>query len=189
VGGTVPRPWREPYCRTGASRCRQICRRPTVPQSQATGECGVQKTISLVRIVHARELTSRLEMTINQLSRHFFRSNCILGLLSLSATHLCAANTWTLIGWSDFGINQMERDYSLYVIYPPYGTVHAQLIDPTGTLPCLVSSLSKASIHRAGGETAESCTAKFRFPRAWSPVFNSSAQNFWPALDEICKRF
>src|SRR5271166_5565060 len=57
-----------------------------------------------------------------------------LVLLLLAGSPLHAANSWTLIGWSDFGINDMERDYSLFAIYPPYGTVHAQLIDPTGLL-------------------------------------------------------
>ncbi|HEY3838467.1 MAG TPA: Ig-like domain-containing protein [Bryobacteraceae bacterium] len=51
----------------------------------------------------------------------------------LSAGVLPAA-TWTMIGWSDFGVNPMERDYSVFAIYPPYGTVHAQLIDSTGVL-------------------------------------------------------
>jgi uncharacterized protein (TIGR03437 family) len=55
-------------------------------------------------------------------------------ITALAATSLNAANVWRLVGWSDFGINPMERDYSLFAIYPPYGTIHAQLIDPTGTL-------------------------------------------------------
>ena len=57
-----------------------------------------------------------------------------LSLMTFAATSLPAANTWKLIGWSDFGINDMERDYSLFAIYPPYGTIHAQLIDSTGVL-------------------------------------------------------
>jgi uncharacterized protein (TIGR03437 family) len=64
--------------------------------------------------------------------RHFTRYT--LALTFLTALSLPAANSWRLIGWSDFGINPMERDYSLFGIYPPSGTIHAQLIDPTGAL-------------------------------------------------------
>src|SRR5580693_4782884 len=63
---------------------------------------------------------------------HYMRH--VVAILLFTAIRLPAANIWTLIGWSDFGINPMERDYSVFAIYPPYGTIHAQLIDPTGAL-------------------------------------------------------
>lgn len=63
-------------------------------------------------------------------------------LLFLAAASLPAANNWKLIAWSDFGINPMERDYSLFAIYPPYATIHAQLIDPTGALYTGVSGVT-----------------------------------------------
>jgi uncharacterized protein (TIGR03437 family) len=47
---------------------------------------------------------------------------------------LHAATSWTLLGWSEFGVNSMERDYSVFAIWPPYVTLHAQLIDASGKL-------------------------------------------------------
>ncbi|MEN8162844.1 MAG: cytochrome C, partial [Acidobacteriota bacterium] len=41
---------------------------------------------------------------------------------------------WTLIGWNDLGMHCMDADYSVMAILPPYNTVHAQLIDPSGNL-------------------------------------------------------
>lgn len=41
---------------------------------------------------------------------------------------------WTLIGWNDLGMHCMDADYSVFSILPPYNTVHAQLIDPSGDL-------------------------------------------------------
>ena len=47
---------------------------------------------------------------------------------------LRAANVWRIIGWSEYGINNVERDYSLFAIYPPSAIIRAQVIDPTGAL-------------------------------------------------------
>lgn len=47
---------------------------------------------------------------------------------------LSAATSWTILGWSEHGINSVERDYSVFGIWPPYVTIHAQLIDASGKL-------------------------------------------------------
>jgi len=41
---------------------------------------------------------------------------------------------WTLVGWNDLGMHCMDADYSIFSILPPYNTIHAQLIDPSGEL-------------------------------------------------------
>ena len=41
---------------------------------------------------------------------------------------------YTLIGWNDLGMHCMDADYSVFSILPPYNTIHAQLIDPSGEL-------------------------------------------------------
>jgi hypothetical protein len=41
---------------------------------------------------------------------------------------------WTLLGWNNLGMHCMDSDYSVFSILPPYNTINAQLIDPTGKL-------------------------------------------------------
>ncbi len=45
-----------------------------------------------------------------------------------------AAAGYRLVGWSELGMHCMDSDYSLMAILPPYNTIHAQLIDPSGKL-------------------------------------------------------
>lgn len=39
---------------------------------------------------------------------------------------------WTLVGWNDLGMHCMDDDYAVFSILPPYNTIHAQLVDPSG---------------------------------------------------------
>jgi hypothetical protein len=39
-----------------------------------------------------------------------------------------------LIGWNNLGMHCMDSDFSVFAILPPYNTIHAQLIDASGTL-------------------------------------------------------
>ncbi len=39
---------------------------------------------------------------------------------------------WTLVGWNDLGMHCMDADYAVFSILPPYNTIHAQLLDPSG---------------------------------------------------------
>ncbi|MBI3784208.1 MAG: hypothetical protein HY270_12500, partial [Deltaproteobacteria bacterium] len=39
---------------------------------------------------------------------------------------------WTLVGWNNLGMHCMDGDYSLFSLLPPYNTVVAQLVDPSG---------------------------------------------------------
>ncbi len=49
-----------------------------------------------------------------------------------------------LIGWNDLGMHCDDgRDYSIFGVLPPYNTIHAHLIDGTGTLV-----VSPGGIHR-----------------------------------------
>jgi len=41
---------------------------------------------------------------------------------------------WTLVGWNNLGMHCMDADYSVFSILPPFNTIHAQLIDPSGLL-------------------------------------------------------
>lgn len=41
---------------------------------------------------------------------------------------------WTIVAWNDLGMHCMDGDYSVFSILPPYNTIHAQVIDPSGKL-------------------------------------------------------
>ena len=41
---------------------------------------------------------------------------------------------WTVAGWNNLGMHCMDSDYSVMSILPPYNTIHAQLLDPSGNL-------------------------------------------------------
>ncbi len=45
-----------------------------------------------------------------------------------------ADNSWTLIGWNNLGMHCMDADYAVFALLPPYNTIHAQLVTPTGEL-------------------------------------------------------
>ncbi len=59
----------------------------------------------------------------------------VLGVfILLLAAALPGATPWTILAWSDFGMNPVERDYSVFAIWPPYGTIRAQVMDASGKL-------------------------------------------------------
>lgn len=41
-------------------------------------------------------------------------------------------NQWKILGWNDLGMHCMDDSYEVFSILPPYNTIHAQLIDPSG---------------------------------------------------------
>ena len=61
-------------------------------------------------------------------------SGAVAVLSFFAGSALPGATPWTIFAWSEFGVNPVERDYSVFAIWPPYGTLRAQLIDNTGTL-------------------------------------------------------
>ena len=49
-------------------------------------------------------------------------------------TSAASSTGWTLVGWNNLGMHCMDSDYSVFSILPPYNTIHAQLVDPSGRL-------------------------------------------------------
>ncbi|MGE5234957.1 MAG: PKD domain-containing protein [Acidobacteriota bacterium] len=43
-----------------------------------------------------------------------------------------AATGWRLVGWNNLGMHCDDADFSVFSTLPPYNTIDAQLIDPTG---------------------------------------------------------
>lgn len=39
---------------------------------------------------------------------------------------------WTLLVWNDLGMHCVDEDFSVFAILPPFNTLNAQLLDPTG---------------------------------------------------------
>ncbi|MGH7786122.1 MAG: Ig-like domain-containing protein [Candidatus Binatia bacterium] len=50
------------------------------------------------------------------------------------AAPVWGAEEWTLIGWNNLGMHCMDPDYGVFALLPPYNTLQAQLIDPSGRL-------------------------------------------------------
>ena len=51
----------------------------------------------------------------------------LLGLVPAQANYI-------LVGWNNLGMHCMDSDYSIFSILPPYNTIQAQLIGPSGQL-------------------------------------------------------
>ena len=60
----------------------------------------------------------------------------LIALVLVAATPIAFAqgSGYTLVGWNDLGMHCMDADYSVFSILPPYNTIHAQLINPSGDL-------------------------------------------------------
>jgi len=65
------------------------------------------------------------------------------------------AQTWTVIGWNDLGIHCTDGiDFSVFSVLPPYNTLHAQIVDPTGNL--LTQPAGMTVTYEAVSDTAKS---------------------------------
>ena len=41
---------------------------------------------------------------------------------------------WKVIAWNNLGMHCMDADFSVFAILPPYNTIQAHVIDPSGRL-------------------------------------------------------
>ncbi len=58
-----------------------------------------------------------------------------LGLIAAVIAPVAGAATgYTVVGWNNLGMHCMDADYGVFSILPPYNTIHAQIIDPSGHL-------------------------------------------------------
>jgi hypothetical protein len=56
-------------------------------------------------------------------------------ILALAPDHLAPEETpagWTLLAWNDLGMHCVDEDFSVFAILPPFNTLNAQLLDPSG---------------------------------------------------------
>jgi PKD repeat protein len=54
----------------------------------------------------------------------------VLGVPRLDAQ----GSGWKVVAWNNLGMHCMDADFSVFAILPPYNTIQAQVIDPTGQL-------------------------------------------------------
>jgi hypothetical protein len=45
-----------------------------------------------------------------------------------------SAASYTVVAWNNLGMHCMDADFSVLSLLPPYNTIHAQVIDPSGVL-------------------------------------------------------
>ncbi len=100
-------------------------------------------------------------------------------LLSLAALPVQAAN-WTLVGWNNLGMHCMDGDYSVLSLLPPYNTIHAQLIDPSGNLVTTPSGITVTyeAIADADGSINTTSQGKTNFWQFVLPLYGAA-----PAFD------
>ena len=94
--------------------------------------------------------------------------------LACLATTPAAAARHTLIGWNNLGMHCMDGDYSVLSLLPPYNTIHAQLVSPTGAL---IDDPAAAGI-----------TVTYRAVADPSGSINTTSlnkTNFWMHVDEL----
>src|SRR5512136_1350041 len=52
----------------------------------------------------------------------------------IAAAGMASAAGYTIVGWNNLGMHCMDADFSVLSLLPPYNTIHAQVIDPSGAL-------------------------------------------------------
>ncbi len=65
------------------------------------------------------------------MARSLMIGTAALGLLLLGRAALAHAS-YTIVGWNNLGMHCMDAEFSVLTILPPYNTIHAQVIDPSG---------------------------------------------------------
>ncbi|HRY43891.1 MAG TPA: hypothetical protein P5164_08095, partial [Thermoanaerobaculia bacterium] len=63
-------------------------------------------------------------------------------LLALLPGAAVSPTGWTVVAWNNLGMHCMDADFALFAILPPYNTIHAQVVDPSGRLVKSGSSVS-----------------------------------------------
>ena len=90
------------------------------------------------------------------------------------ATTPAAAARYTLIGWNNLGMHCMDGDYSVLSLLPPYNTIHAQLVSPTGQLIDDPAAAGITVTYRAVADPTGSINTT-----------SLNKTNFWMHVDEL----
>ncbi|HZR83401.1 MAG TPA: Ig-like domain-containing protein [Candidatus Binatia bacterium] len=87
--------------------------------------------------------------------RAFFRTSSIWAIAVFWATSAAAAG-YTIIGWNNLGMHCMDADFSVLCLLPPYNTIHAQIIDPSGKLVSNPAAIGLTVTYEAIADTTGS---------------------------------
>jgi hypothetical protein len=80
------------------------------------------------------QTNTRTKGTGDQATRQQQRAQ-IMDRISGSQISDFPRGTWTLVGWNNLGMHCMDgNDYTVFSILPPYNSIYAQLIDPSGQI-------------------------------------------------------
>jgi hypothetical protein len=88
------------------------------------------------------------------------------------------AADYTVVGWNNLGMHCMDSDFSVLSLLPPYNTIHAQLLDPTGALvtdPTLAGiTVTYEAIADPTGSINTTSQGKTNFWQYAFPLFGAS---------------
>ena len=72
---------------------------------------------------------------------------------------------WRVVAWNDLGMHCMDADFRALAILPPFNTIHAQLIDPSGVLVTVPGSvtLTYEAVADGAGSINRSSVGKTNF--------------------------
>ena len=65
-----------------------------------------------------------------------------MSALVLGLAGAAGGTGWTVVGWNNLGMHCMDADFSVFAILPPYNTIQAQVMDPTGVLVTSASGVT-----------------------------------------------
>ncbi len=87
-----------------------------------------------------------------------------------------AATNWTVLGWNNLGMHCMDADYSVFSILPPYNTISAQLLDPSGRLVTNAAgfTLTYEAVADTSGSINSTSNGKTGFWQFVLPIFGLS---------------
>lgn len=95
-------------------------------------------------------------------------------LAATTAPTPASAARYTLIGWNNLGMHCMDGDYSVLSLLPPYNTIHAQLVSPTGALIDDPAAAGITVTYRAVADPTGSINTT-----------SLNKTNFWMHVDEL----
>jgi uncharacterized protein (TIGR03437 family) len=102
--------------------------------------------------------------------------NKVLLITFAAACCRAAGGSYTIVGWNDLGMHCMDGDYSVYAILPPYNTIHAQVIDPSGKLVKSATGITVTyqAVADGSGSINTTSVGKTNFWKFATPIFGAA---------------
>jgi len=91
-------------------------------------------------------------------------------LLPAAVSH-GAGGGWTVVGWNNLGMHCLDADFSVFAILPPYNTIHAQVMDPSGALVSSGISVTYQAVADPTGSLNTTSVGKSNFWQFAQAIF------------------